>query len=49
MCSYLPWGYKNYDIWQYSQTKEVNGVVLDHNYINPKHTIDDFSLNNTKN
>lgn len=34
----------DYDIWQYAEGKRVGGMRLDHNYINPRHTLDDFLL-----
>lgn len=35
----------DYAIWQYSNRKKVGGIKLDHNYINPKYSINDFLLN----
>ena len=43
MAHYRPSLQNKYAMWQYS-IKNVNGVLLDHNYINPKYTLSDFII-----
>ncbi|MBR3100287.1 MAG: glycoside hydrolase family 25 protein [Muribaculaceae bacterium] len=36
----------DYDLWQFSDKKRVHGMQIDHNYINPRLTLEDFLIRN---